>query len=123
MRAVSSPSIHAVHACMNSWTVMAITNVTRTATTAWGSMDPNPGITVLLGAAWASDSLVLRGPTGSGISAGVRIQVAGHAVPVADVRQDRIDLATNLHGVGTTGVEVAASRRVDRARHVTRKDD
>ena len=44
-RAVSSPSIQAVQACMNSWTVIAMMKVTMIATNDCGSKSPNPGIT------------------------------------------------------------------------------
>src|ERR687889_2076470 len=57
------------------------------------------------------------------LGAGSRIEMAGHEVTVALIREDRIDLAANLHGIRAARMEMAPRRWVDRARNIAREND
>src|SRR5690606_38824075 len=126
-RAVLSPSLCAVHACMNSWMVPAITYDMRIA-----MMSSTCRMVPIV------NSVVVRRTNAGGrnpagprssvryrfrLCAGAGVQVACHEVAVALVREDRVDLLADVHHVRAARVEVATGWRVDRARNVTRQDD
>ena len=52
--------------------------------------------------------LELRGSAGSLLGAGTGIEMAGDVVTITLVREDGIDLSTNLHRVRASRMEVAA---------------